>query len=560
MNLFIVVIVLLESAGTVLWLFRAHFVGNVADAATSGNLELCLEAILYLLIVAVVLIVLEPFIMYTSGQYGERMINTLRKRTVECAAGATVGYLDSQKSGDLISRINNDLQKMQGLIQRGVWSLLYSPISFLAAFIYAMTINWVLTLVSVVTAPLLTWVASKLARQVEVLERRELESKAELNALAQDTISGFQVIKVFNLHRTWPRRMRLIIDEMQWRQVLLLRIYSLNAPLQNFIHILPMVLVFLVGGILVIRGQIRFGELIVFYELQRFLTSPVQIINTTFFLMREFIPAADRLFAVWDSPRDVAGTATGPVDPGTALECQKVGFHYRSDMPVLTNLNFSITRNEIVALVGPSGCGKTTVTNLLTRFYNTVSGEVRLFGRNIEAWDLESARKQLSLVTQDTYLYPDSIFTNIEYGNPGATREQVEAAAEQAGCLEFIRDFPQGYKTLVGERGVKLSGGQRQRVAIARALLKNAPILLLDEPTSALDTASEQYIQQGLELLMQGRTSLIIAHRLSTIKHATRILVLDKGGIVQEGSHVELMQSDGLYRRLYEKQYQEIEE
>lgn len=311
------------------------------------------------------------------------------------------------------------------------------------------------------------------------------------------------------------------------------------------------------GGYLAINGQMTPGSLFAFLYLLHFLIEPMAPFTDLIPQLRAATAAADRIIGVLQHPIEWTGGQSFALDPARPIiEYADVSFAYNGQVGVLNEMNFSIPHHRTVALVGPSGSGKSTVFKLLCGFYEPDEGSVKLNDRKLDQWNLEAVRRQLSLVAQDTYLFPATVAENIAYGHPGATRDEIIKAARAANAHDFIMNLPHGYDTLVGERGNRLSGGQRQRLGIARAILKNAPILLLDEPTSALDVQSEALVQEALERMMGGRTVLVIAHRMSTIKQADEILVLDHGRIVEQGSHQVLIEKDGLYKQLYLKQFQ----
>jgi ABC-type multidrug transport system fused ATPase/permease subunit len=309
------------------------------------------------------------------------------------------------------------------------------------------------------------------------------------------------------------------------------------------------------GGYLAFNGRISAGSLIAFMLLQRFIVNPTSQLPNLIMNIRSSLGAGKRLLQLYTlQTEETSGEEYKQKDSDTAIDFHKVSFHYASGNEAIKNLSFKVKRGSNTAIVGASGCGKSTIMNLICGFYKLNDGEIEIYGKNIKHWKLSSLREEIALVSQDTYLYPDSIEENIKFGKPFSTREEVIRAAKAADAHSFIMELCNGYDTQVGERGVKLSGGQRQRLGIARAILKGAPILLLDEPTSALDYESELLIQQVLEEVSRDKTIITIAHRLSTIKKADRILVMDKGTIKEWGTHDELILKDGIYKKLYNQQ------
>jgi len=319
------------------------------------------------------------------------------------------------------------------------------------------------------------------------------------------------------------------------------------------------------GSYLIIRGEMSPGQLVAFHFLFGFVKWPLAFLPDMLNRLKRSMGAGERVAEVMDikpersGGRDFSG-GDAPGGDDEAMRFEEVGFSYGEGPPVLQDMSFSLARGERIAIVGASGCGKSTVLKLACGDYETHTGRILVEGHDSREWDLSALRSRLSVISQDVFLFPTSILENIAYGRPGASREEIEAAARTANAEEFILKAPQGYETQVGERGIKLSGGQRQRIALARAILKDAPFLLLDEPTSALDTHSEALVQEAIERSLEGRTAVIVAHRLSTIKGVDRILVMDKGRVAEEGPHEALLAAGGLYAALYSRQFNSQED
>jgi ABC-type multidrug transport system fused ATPase/permease subunit len=538
-------------------IFEARTLGVITDSVIAMDSQLLLKNIGLLAIVIGGYIVFMVGSAYSDERFTESGVNTIRNKIAESIIRLPVSGLDKEKTGDLVSRLNSDLNLVRRFLSEGFGILFFSPVMFIAGFIYSMTVNWKLAVFSSMILPALMYFATMLTKPVERHTRSMQKGKSELNILAQDSISGFAIVKSFNLKTIMKEKAIEQIDAVMDHEIVLNKWFSLIAPINQFIRYLPELTLFLVGGFLVFRGEMTLGEIIIFSRLIRFIAYPVQSVSRMLYMLREFIPGAERVMEVWDKPKESAGISTKCVDEEIAIEFNNVSFRYDPAIPVIENLSFSVKSGDIIALVGRSGCGKTTVIKLMSRFYVNGSGEILLYGRTLNDWDMETMRGKIALVSQDTYLFPESIYANIAYGKPDATEQEVFDVSKKAGCWEFIREFPRQFETEVGERGIRLSAGQRQRIAIARALLKDAPVLLLDEATSSLDTESEFKVQQGINLLLEKRTAIVIAHRLSTIKHANRILVLEQGNIKEEGAHEELMGKNGLYSQLYMKQFRD---
>lgn len=550
----------LSGINVVIGILSAVYTGRITDAALGGSWNLVWRAAGMLGLLIIFRVITIAFLVYTDNAFAEYGIYRIRRRTALNIEQLPVSGLDGEKSGDLLSRLNNDIRLIKNFFRQGTRNLLFQPLMFIGGAAYTMTVNWKLTLLTAGVLPVLMYFAVKITKPIEKHSRDSQEGKSDLNVIAQDSISGFSELKSFTLEDEFRKKTRGVIDRIIKKSAVLIWYQTFIAPINKFIQILPIGALYFFGGILVFRGEITIGEIVIFSSLLHYISSPFQAVSAMLYTLREFIPGVERVYEIWDKPNEKTGTEKLKKNDSTAVEFSNVSFYYKEGSPVLRGISLVIPRGEITALVGHSGCGKTTVIKLLNRFYIPQGGDIKLFGRSYEEWDLEEARKHIALVNQDTYLFPDTIYKNILYGKIDASEDEVYKAAERSQCADFIRGFPNGYGTLVGERGVRLSVGQRQRVSIARAMLKDAPVLLLDEATSSLDTESEYKVQKALNELISGRTVLVIAHRLSTIKHAHRILVLKDGKIIEEGTHRELYGISGVYRNLYDNQFKEYGE
>lgn len=558
--LILMVITSLVLAG--LNILNAYALKGAIDATLSHAMGQ-LSKYLYLVIAAMVVeIPVSMLRTYATGRFSEKSLYDIRQHTTEHISKLPVSYLEKHPTGDLVSRLTNDISLIQGFLQGSLSELISQPLTFIAAAIYVFIISWKLTLFSVVAVPLLMWLTIKLSEPIEKYTKSQQESLSNVNSIAQDSISGLVVTKSFTLEGVMLRKYNDAVDKALGKALKVAKVQAVLEPVRAFMQMAPFMVTFAYGGYLAINNQMTFGGVLAFINLLNFVVNPITLIPRLISSFRSTTAAARRIFEVWDEPQERSDGKVFSVDKNAAaISFDNVCFSYNEDEKLLfDHLSFEIYSGETVALVGPSGCGKSTVLKLITGFYKPTTGRILIYGHDMEEWSLEGVRDLISVVSQDTYLFPDSIYENIAYGKKDASESEIKEAARLAGIHDFIENLPDKYNTMVGERGVKLSGGQRQRIAIARAILKNAPILLLDEATSALDTESEYYIQQSLEELMEGRTSLVIAHRLSTIKNADRILVMNNGKIVETGTHDELYNSDSLYRQLYLKQYQLDEE
>jgi subfamily B ATP-binding cassette protein MsbA/ATP-binding cassette subfamily B protein AbcA/BmrA len=382
-----------------------------------------------------------------------------------------------------------------------------------------------------------------------------MEHLARANAVTQDAIRGIYIIKAFNLQKLLTKKYQKIAEDVRTEGLAIDKRAAIEFAVFLMLRYIPQLVAPLYGGYLAFTGEISVGALIASNYLIWMIFIPVETMLGWMRQLREVAPAVERVFEILDQPsEDGHHHDFKPASDTLALSFDMVNFRYNNDAQILHDFNLNVEKGKVVALVGPSGCGKSTVLKLLCGFYRPQSGHVRIGGSDIFESNLRDARKYVSLVSQETYLFPTTIAENIANGRPNATRDEIVTAAKDANAHDFIAAQPDGYETQVGEWGSKLSGGEKQRIALARAILKDAPILLLDEPTSALDVQSESMVQDALERFMQGRTVLVVAHRLSTIKNVDEIVVLDGGKLHERGTHQKLMRANSLYKRLYLKQ------
>jgi ABC-type multidrug transport system fused ATPase/permease subunit len=404
-------------------------------------------------------------------------------------------------------------------------------------------------------------VLAKLSAPIVTRTHEMQKEIGDLNAVAQDGLGGLAISKSFNLLAIMDARFERVNQRVIEKGVSLARIRSYVDIISSTVGFTPFLIAFGVGGYLAITGEMTFGSIFAFINLLNYVVGPLGQIPGLIANISESIGAAGRIFQVLDHdlergdgavPRPTERPAMGD---GPIVRFKETSFAYEAEAPVLQGVSLDIHPGENVAIVGHSGSGKSTLIKLILGYYPVEDGSITLFGADINDWQLAAAREQMAFVAQDTYLFPVSVEQNIACGQLGAGRAEIEQAAVAANIHDFIQTLPEGYDTAVGERGARLSGGQRQRISLARAILRDAPILLLDEPTSALDSESEALVQEALDRLMAQRTSVVVAHRLSTIRNADRVLVLDGGRIVQQGTHDELLQEGGLYQELYKTQF-----
>jgi subfamily B ATP-binding cassette protein MsbA len=496
---------------------------------------------------------------YLFARSGEGVVADLRRHLFSHLLSLSPRFFENHKTGDITSRLTSDVATVQGVVSTALVQLFTTPLMFAATLTILFWTNWKLSSFILAVVPVVILVAIVLGRMIRRLSKAYQDKVAEANARAEESISGIRVVQSFTAEKLEAERYSQLIGE-SYRTALRRALVSSGLSGVVFFTIFSALgLIFWYGGRLVSLGEITPGQLVSFILYAFNVAASVGTLAGIWSQVQSALGASSRIFELLDTPSDLKE----PENPYPLVavrgevRLEDVHFAYDERGEILRGVNLTALPGQVVALVGPSGAGKSTLIALIPRFYDVTRGRITLDGVDIRQLRLVDLRRQIALVPQETLLFSGSIEENIRYGNPLASQAEVIEAAKAANAHEFISAFPQGYQTLVGERGVKLSGGQRQRIAIARALLKNPRILILDEATSSLDSESEALVQEALDKLMQGRTTFVIAHRLSTVRNADQIVVLDKGQIVQQGTHEELLAQGGLYRDLYELQFRE---
>ena len=486
------------------------------------------------------------------------LITELRNRLYKHFNALSFSYFDQKKSGELTSIVINDVANLRRALGSSFHQLLVEPINLLAFILLLFIISWKLALLSIIILPIAGLTILSIGRSIRRKSKRTAAMIAGITNIITETLSSIRVVKAFAMEEYEVQR--FFKETHHYFQLILRRakLRLLASPITETIGVMIGVLLLWVGGLEVLSGEGLTPEDFLRFILLLFaMMDPLRKLSKVNVALQTGAASAERVFSILDTPPTIVDKVDAvKIDSfKEKIRINNVSFKYESDDKVLKNISFEIEKGSIVALVGSSGAGKSTLADLIPRFYDVNNGGITIDGHDVRDLSLNSLRRLMGVVTQETILFNDTVRANIAYGQKDVYDDQVISAATAANALEFINDLADGFDTVIGEKGVKLSGGQRQRLAIARAIMKNPPILILDEATSALDTESERLVQKALETLMANRTVLVIAHRLSTVTNANKIILLDKGEIKEVGTHNELMEKEGLYSNLYNIQF-----
>lgn len=498
---------------------------------------------------------------YLMSYVGQSVIIDIRAAVFKELQRLSVSFYDKNKTGTIMSYVTNDVNALQSAMVENTIEMITEGFILIGSVVAMIYLDWRLTLFTVCTFPVVLWFMEFFGKKIRKTGGRIQECTADITSVLQESVASARVIKSFV-------REDYEVDRFDVENKANFRANMKNAqlmatltPVVELVAAIGVTMIIWYGGNNVINGTITAGSLVAFLTYAVNISNPIKRLTRVIGNIQKALAAAQRVFMIIDMPEEIAESRDAKQLPEVSgkVEFQNVSFAYNDKGNVITDLSFSVKPGEVIAIVGPSGAGKSTIANLLPRFYDVNKGDIKIDGHSVREVTLDSLREQVGIVPQETMLFNGSVYNNILYGRLDATKEEIEAAAKAANAHDFIMQLTDGYETKLGDRGVNLSGGQRQRIAIARAILKNPRILILDEATSALDTESERVVQEALDRLMVGRTSFVIAHRLSTVKNADKILVLEKGNLVESGTHDELLALDGLYAHLYKIQYRNKE-
>jgi len=507
----------------------------------------------------------EYYQSYLMSYIGQRTIMDIRNRLYNHLQSLSLDYFIRQRTGQIISHLTNDVMLLQRAIVNVPANMIHGGLTVLGLTFLLFYLHWRWAIIIMVVFPLVIFPLRSFGKRLRRISRKSQEKMADIYSLLQEKILGIVMVKSFCMEKAEAEKFEK--ENSNFFKIIMkaMRVVAIQSPVMELIATLGLVTVLAIAGYEVISGKTTIGTFFAFVAAISSMYKPVKNFASLNEQIQQALAASERIFYVLDTKSFITELPRAGVLPALREKVvfENVSFSYPKESSsvenelVLEDINLEVSKGQILALVGPSGGGKTTIANLIPRFYDPTKGRIIIDGQDIREVTLKSLRRQMGIVTQETILFNDTVRNNIAYGDPEASFERIVSCARIANAHEFIMELPQGYETVIGERGVKLSGGQRQRIAIARAILNDPEILIFDEATSSLDSESELLVQEALDRLMKGHTTFVIAHRLSTIRKADTIVVIDRGKIVEVGKHEELIEKNGLYRRLYDLQFRE---
>ncbi len=531
--------------------------GKVVDVIVGKDWNVAVKTMIMLASLAVIRMIIGYTNALTAYRYDILSGRKLRKKAMERIHSLPISYFESKHTGEVISRVVNDIDKLQNYYSdsiAGMWS--YLPVNTVMGLWLLFSINWKLSLICVISIPVLTLVIGKISMPISEASKKIQECIAACNSYLRDFIEGIEIYKIFTMEKRHGRHFEEAVDEgVSYAKKKSMR-QRVTWTIGSFNYVLPTVLSYAIGGLVfVTRGEMTIGDLVAFITVLPLVANTTHQFAGSYTALIEHMGIAKHFFELLDEkPERTDGGDYAKAGTGVELEFKDVTYSYPNGLSVLSDCSFKVPGGQTVAMVGASGGGKSTLFKLLCGYYTAYTGDIRINGAELSQWNLDELRGNIACVSQESYLFDNTIKENIRFGKLGATDEEVVEAAKKAYAHDFILELENGYDTKLGERGVRLSGGQAQRIAIARAILKNAPLILLDEPTAALDTKAEFYVQKALENLSEKKTVFVIAHRISTIENSDNILVLENGRIIEQGKHSDLVAKGGRYIELYSSQ------
>ena len=493
---------------------------------------------------------------YTVEQLRVTTVQRMRNAMFDSVVCKDVGYFSGQRKGDIMSRITSDVLVVQFCITNTLQVAFREPFLIIGYLVLMLSISWQLALFSVFFLPMVGLIIGNIVKKLRHPASKSQRKMGELVSVLDESLGGIKILKTYTATEYIKEKFHALNQSLSNTLLWMARRQQLASPMSEFLGITAVAIILVFGGSLVMNGSLSAAGFIAFIAAFSQITRPVRAFIDQFANINQGVAAGERIFAVLDAENEINDAPDAKEFEGLKdkIEFRNVRFSYDESREIIQGVSFEVRKGETVALVGPSGGGKSTLSELMERFYDANSGDILFDGESIRNYKQDSLRSVMSLVSQETVLFNDTIKSNISLGKPDATDEEIIEACKVANAHNFIMESPEGYETNIGDRGAKLSGGQRQRLSIARAVLKNPEFLILDEATSALDTESEKLVQDALTKLLKGRTSVVIAHRLSTIMNADRIFVIDEGRIVEEGKHDDLIAKGGVYAKLVELQ------